>query len=193
LRPHKLLQFNTLILASGLTKVTSGNPQWGDMKNALQTPSIWDRLMAAGRASASGLPAAHPSQSPEQVHASIARDLEDLFNTRLALPANMLDHYKACRQTILNFGLMDFAALCLGSSEDQQIICAYVTETIYLFEPRLCDVFTAIVPVIDSTNRLDVVIHATIKGQGAGPRVKFNAMLQPSTLQYAVRQARSTK
>jgi type VI secretion system protein ImpF len=127
------------------------------------------------------------------VHASIARDLEDLFNTRLALPANMLDHYKACRQTILNFGLMDFAALCLGSSEDQQTICAYVTETIRRFEPRLSDVFTSIAPVIDSTNRLDVVIHATIKGASSGARVQFNAMLQPSTLQYAVSHARGPK
>jgi type VI secretion system protein ImpF len=151
-------------------------------------PGIWDRLMAAGKAPAQ-LGRSH--QSLAQLHASIARDLEDLFNTRLALPANTLDHYKACRQTILNFGLMDFAALCLGSSEDQKIICAYVTETINRFEPRLCDVFTMIAPAIDSTNRLDVVIHATLKAHASGPRVKFNAMLQPSTLQYAISQASS--
>jgi predicted component of type VI protein secretion system len=57
----------------------------------------------------------------------------------------------------------------------------------------LSDVFTSIAPVIDSTNRLDVVIHATIKGQASGSRVKFNAMLQPSTLQYAVSRARVIK
>jgi type VI secretion system protein ImpF len=158
------------------------------MKTVTHPPSIWDRLMAAGAA-----PIASPSPSLEQLHASIAHDLEDLFNTRLALRPNTLDHYKACRQTILNFGLMDFAALCLGSSEDQHIICAYVTETIHRFEPRLCDVFTSIAPVIDSTNRLDVVIHASIKGLGGATRVKFNAMLQPSTLQYAVTQARNAK
>jgi type VI secretion system protein ImpF len=157
------------------------------MKRDVIVPGIWDRLMAAGR---SGLTAGGSCQSPGQLHASIARDLEDLFNTRLALPADALAKYKACRQTILNFGLMDFAALCLGSSDDQKIICAYVTETINRFEPRLTHVLTSIAPVIDSTNRLDVVIHATIKGQASGARVKFNAMLQPSTLQYAVSQAR---
>ncbi|MDQ2819164.1 MAG: type VI secretion system baseplate subunit TssE [Pseudomonadota bacterium] len=151
------------------------------MDKASFLPGIWDRLMAAGHSPA--------RQSLAQLHAAIARDLEDLFNTRLALPADTLDKFSACRQTILNFGLMDFAALCLGSSEDQRIICAYVTETITRFEPRLEDIFTAIAPAIDSTNRLDVVIHATIKSHGAGPRVQFNAMLQPSTLQYAVRQA----
>lgn len=151
-------------------------------------PGIWDRLMAAGSVPA---PSGRSSQSLGQLHASIARDLEDLFNTRLALPADLLDRYKACRQTILNFGLMDFAALCLGSSEDQKIICAYVTETINRFEPRLRDVFTVIAPAIDSTNRLDVVIHATLKAHASGPRLKFNALLQPSTLQYAVRQAGS--
>lgn len=155
------------------------------MKTDVRLPSIWDRLMSAGKA-----PAGRSFQSPAQLHGAIARDLEDLFNTRLALPAGTLDHYKACRATILNFGLMDFAALCLGSSDDQQIICAYVTETIHRFEPRLADVCTSIAPVIDSTNRLDVVIQATIKGQAAGLRVKFNAMLQPSTLQYAISQAR---
>jgi type VI secretion system protein ImpF len=159
------------------------------MKKDLFLPGIWDRLMAASQAPVSS----RPTQSFVQLHASIARDLEDLFNTRLALPANTLDNYKACRQTILNFGLMDFAALCLGSSDDQEIICAYVKETINRFEPRLCDVFTSIAPAIDSTNRLDVVIHGTIKGHASGARVKFNAMLQPSTLQYAVSQARVPK
>ena len=159
------------------------------MKKDLFLPGIWDRLMAAGQAPAPGTPSTRPTQSLAQLHASIARDLEDLFNTRLALPASTLDNYTACRQTILNFGLMDFAALCLGSSDDQKIICAYVTEIINRFEPRLGDVFTSIAPAIDSTNRLDVVIHATIKG-AARARVKFNAMLQPSTLQYAVTQAR---
>lgn len=149
--------------------------------------------MAASRASATGVSFSRPSQSLAELHGSIARDLENLFNTRLALPAHTLDNYKACRQTILNFGLMDFAALCLGSSDDQKIICAYVTETIHRFEPRLCDVFTSIAPTIDSTNRLDVVIHATIKGHASGARVKFNALLQPSTLQYAVSQARGAK
>jgi type VI secretion system protein ImpF len=153
------------------------------MGTATFLPGIWDRLMAAGQGPT--------HQTLAQLHASIARDLEDLFNTRLALPADVLDKYKACRQTILNFGLMDFAALCLGSSEDQHIICAYVTDTIRRFEPRLSDVFTAIAPALDATNRLDVVIHATIKGHAAGTRVKFNALLQPSTLQYAVREARA--
>lgn len=151
------------------------------MDKASFLPGIWDRLMAAGESPT--------HQSVAQLHAAIARDLEDLFNTRLALPADTLDKFSACRQTILNFGLMDFAALCLGSSDDQRIICAYVTETVQRFEPRLSDVLTTITPAIDSTNRLDVVIRATIKGDGAEPRVQFNAMLQPSTLQYAVRQA----
>ncbi len=163
------------------------------MKTDLFLPGIWDRLMAASQPPVSGASSTRPAQTLAQLHASIARDLEDLFNTRLALPASTLDHYKACRQTVLNFGLMDFAALCLGSSDDQKIICAYVTETIHRFEPRLCNVFTSIAPAIDSTNRLDVVIHATIKGAASGARVKFNALLQPSTLQYAVSQARGPK
>lgn len=155
------------------------------MKRDSFVPCIWDRLMAAGKA-----PATQVAQAGAQRHAAIARDLEDLFNTRMALPADTLDDYKACRQTILNFGMMDFAALCLGSSDDQHIICAYVTETIRRFEPRLTDVTTSIAPALDSTNRLDVVIQATIKGDAAGRRVKFNAMLQPSTLQYAISEAR---
>lgn len=157
------------------------------MKQVLFVACIWDRMMDAGKAQA----ASGQLQSLSQLHGAIARDLEDLFNTRLALPSSTLEPYPACRQTILNFGLMDFAALCLGSSDDQHIICAYVTETIRRFEPRLCDVVTAIAPALDSTNRLDVVIHATIKGHAAGPRVKFNALLQPSTLQYAISQART--
>lgn len=164
------------------------------MKRDLFVPCIWDRLMAAGKAPITGAPPSKPLSRPTppgaQLHAAIARDLEDLFNTRMALPAATLDDYKSCRQTILNFGMMDFAALCLGSSDDQQIICAYVTETIGRFEPRLTNVATSIAPALDATNRLDVVIQATIKGDGSGRTVKFNAMLQPSTLQYAISEAR---
>lgn len=154
------------------------------MQKHLFSPSIWSRLMAGGDASA---PAALTSQQAlADLKAAIAHDLEDLFNTRLALPAGALDRFKACRNSILNFGLMDFAALSLGSSEDRKIICEYLKEVIDRFEPRLCNVRADIVIARDATNRLDFVIQATIKGHASSEQIAFNAMLQPSTLHYSI-------
>ncbi|HZV66089.1 MAG TPA: type VI secretion system baseplate subunit TssE [Telluria sp.] len=158
------------------------------MQKHLFASSIWDRLMAAGEA----VPAVRAgSQTLPELKAAIAHDLEDMFNTRVALPAGMLDRFKACRHSILNFGLMDFAALCLASSEDRKIICDYLKEVINRFEPRLCNVRADIVIGRGATNRLDFVIQATLKDQGSAEQIEFNAMLQPSTLQYSISQAAS--
>ncbi len=161
------------------------------MQNPSLASSIWDRLMAAGE---EGERRGNSSrQTLSELKASIARDLEDLFNTRVALPAGTLDRYKACRHSILNFGLMDFAALCLGSSEDRDIICAYLKQVIDRFEPRLFNVRAGVVMRPGATNRLDFVIQATLKGHALTEQIEFNAMLQPSTLQYSVSQTTSVR
>lgn len=73
----------------------------------------------------------------EQLKASVARDLEALLNTRVAIPEEQLSMYPRCRTSVLNYGVRDFAGMCLTSSEDRKIICDYLKVAIQCYEPRL--------------------------------------------------------
>ncbi|MES2297037.1 MAG: type VI secretion system baseplate subunit TssE [Pseudomonadota bacterium] len=145
--------------------------------------SVWHRLLAAGD---SDRPANEVRLTLDELKASVARDLEDLLNTRVALPPGHLDDYPLCRRSIYNYGLEDFAALCLTSSEDRKLICTYIEKAIERFEPRLGDVVAKVATHDGAINRLDFLISGTLKAHSTSRRVEFNAMLQPSTLHYSV-------
>ena len=73
--------------------------------------TVWDRLIEPISPSAG-----HHTPLPlslAQYKRNLARDLEVLLNTRVAILAQELEPYPACRDSIVNFGLADFAQLCL--------------------------------------------------------------------------------
>lgn len=153
------------------------------------TPGLLDRLMDE-RGEPGG---AAQRLSIEQIKDHVARDLEALLNTRAALPAQAFDEFPLARASILNYGLLDFAGFCMTSDEDRAAICAALTSAIEAHEPRLKDVSASIEAAAGSVNRLDFVIHARLAlhgddeaGNGNGS-VDFSAVLQPSSLHYAIR------
>jgi len=147
------------------------------------TPGVLDRLMDERREAG----AASPRLTIEQIKDLVARDLEALLNTRVALAPGIFDEFPQARASILNYGLADFAAFCLTSAEDRAAICASIKTAIETHEPRLKDVSAALVPVPGSVNRLDFVINARLALADTGDAVNFSAVLQPSSLHYAVR------
>jgi type VI secretion system protein ImpF len=147
-------------------------------------PSLWHRLMAAGESEPQHIPIIQ--QSFEQLKASVAHDLEDLLNTRVAIPTDRLASYPRCRKSIFNYGLIDFAAFCTTSAEDRKAICRHVNTAIARFEPRLTHVQVDIFIEQSSTNRIDFVISGKLKARPFD-RIEFNAMLQPSSLRYSVK------
>lgn len=138
-------------------------------------PGLLDRLMGA----------AQHSPGLEQLKACVARDLEALLNTRAGCPPQAFDDYPQARASILNYGLLDFAAFNLGSSEDRAAVEASLKDAIERHEPRLRNV-SATLHENTSVNRLDFVIHATLELDGMAEAVNFDAMLQPSSLHYAI-------
>lgn len=147
------------------------------------TPGVLDRLMDERREAG----AAASRLTTEQIKDLVARDLEALLNTRVALAPGVFDEFPQARASILNYGLADFAAFCLTSAEDRAAICASIKTAIETHEPRLKDVSASLVPVPGSVNRLDFVINARLALPDAGDAVNFSAVLQPSSLHYAVR------
>jgi type VI secretion system protein ImpF len=151
------------------------------MNNTL--PGLLDRLM--------GQQAQPGRASVEQLKDNVARDLEALLNARVGLPSDAIDAYPLARASILNYGLTDFAAFCLSSSEDRAAICACLKDAIERHEPRLKNVSAVLAPGQGGVNRLSFVINATLHaGPGAAVvPVNFNAVLQPSSLNYAISKA----
>jgi len=145
------------------------------------TPGLLDRLMNER--------ADHSPINAEQLKASVARDLEALLNTRVAVEAALLEGFPAARASILRYGLVDFAALCLTSSLDRAAICAGIEAAIATHEPRLCEVKAVLEPDAGDVNRLHFAIHARLNVDGLAEPVNFNAVLQPSSLQYEIRQS----
>lgn len=147
--------------------------------------SVWDRLIGPLRASTG-----HPDPmrlTLEQYKRVIARDLEALLNTRIATPEEELAAYPACRNSIVNFGLADFAQLCLTSSEDRKEICDRLTAAIERHEPRLRHVRARLVSESGTINRLSFAISGQLRARTGDDRVQFDVMLEPSSLHYSIR------
>jgi type VI secretion system protein ImpF len=150
-------------------------------------PGLLDRLMGE-----------HPGggvarMSIEQLKDSVARDLEALLNTRAAIPPARFNDYPRARASILNYGLADFAGMCLTSSEDRAAICASIKAAIETHEPRLTEVSASLEAEAGAVNRLNFVITARLVAEPGAEPVNFNAVLQPSSLRYSISRAQRQK
>jgi len=148
------------------------------------TPGLLDRLMDERRD-------AVPDTSGTRIGIegfkdSVARDLEALLNTRIALDAGDLAGYPHARASLLQYGLVDFAGYCLTSSIDRAAICASIEAAIAAHEPRLSDVRAVFEPDAGAVNRLQFAIHARLALGGQHEAINFNAVLQPSSLHYDI-------
>jgi type VI secretion system protein ImpF len=154
-------------------------------------PGLLDRLMDPRLHVQNGV---LPRMSVDQLKDSVARDLEALLNTRLAVPAATFDAHPEARKSILNYGLVDFAGYCLSSSDERAAICASLVAAVAAHEPRLSGVSAALESEPGSVNRLHFVINGTLMLESGTEAVNFNAVLQPSSLHYAIsRAARSPR
>jgi len=147
-------------------------------------PGLLDRLMGDTPPAAPG-----GRLAIEQLKDSVARDLEALLNTRVGIAPALLAGYPEARASILNYGLVDFAGFCLSSSEDRTAICASLKDAIERHEPRLKNVSAALEADAGGVNRLHFVINATLQVAQDTEPVNFNAVLQPSSLHYAISKA----
>jgi type VI secretion system protein ImpF len=145
-------------------------------------PGLLDRLMDERPDAGRGAPL-----TSEQLKDSVARDLEALLNTRLAFDPAILNAFPEARASMLHYGLQDFAGYCLTSSLDRAAVCASIQDAIEAHEPRLREVTATLEATPGSVNRLSFIIHARLSLPDSSEPVNFNAVLQPSSLHYAVK------
>lgn len=149
------------------------------------TPGFFDRLLGTSVRGAGN--ATVTRMTAEDFKDSVARDLEALLNTRSVIPENALQGYPECSNSLVTYGLTDFADRSLSSPSDRAHICQCLEKTIARHEPRLRNVKATLEVRDDSTvNRLKFSITALLVARASQEPVNFDALLQPSTLQYSI-------
>lgn len=151
-------------------------------------PGLLDKLMGNNASAASSGTVMRLSMDEIKDH--VARDLEDLLNTRSVLPHDSLKSYPECAQSIVAYGLRDFAGLSLASTDDRAAICRALEQAISRHEPRLKNVVASLEVREGSINCLSFAISALLVVHSAREAVNFDAVLQPSSLHYSINKAR---
>jgi len=151
-------------------------------------PGLFDRLMNPHGAATSG--GTLLRLSLEEMKDVVARDLENLLNTRSVIAASLLKKYPECSNSIVTYGLNDFAGLSLSSTDDQAYICRCLENAIDRHEPRLRNVRVSLEVREEAINCVNFAIAALLVLNSAQEPVNFDAVLQPSSLHYTISKAR---
>lgn len=149
------------------------------------TPGLFDRLDDDDK-HAPGSKRDARARAVEDARRSITGDLEALLNTRSALLPPSLAPYPAVSGSIVNYGLIDFAGMCMSSDTDQQEICRAVRLAIERHEPRLDKVAVTLQASKGAINRVQFVITARLKSAPLAEPMSFNAVFRPSLQRYSI-------
>lgn len=149
-------------------------------------PGLFDKLLAGPEGHAVTI----SRLSLDEIKDTVARDLESLLNTRSALSTDIFKKFPECSKSIAAYGLNDFAGRSLMSADDRAYICKSLELTIGRHEPRLKNVRASLEIDTNSINRLNIAISALLVIKEEQEPVKFDALLQPSSLQYSISKAR---
>jgi type VI secretion system protein ImpF len=124
------------------------------------------------------------------LQAAIRRDLQALLNARRPW-ASTPDSHAALRNSILGYGLPDFAAGAFNSPAAREALCKEIASTIRRFEPRLSNV---VVKLRDRAETMDPLLRIRIEGvlrmegedAGDAEVVSFDTVLDATTTDMAV-------
>ena len=156
---------------------------------AKYAPTLFDRLAdLAPREPAERYPLR--MISAEELKESVARDLEALLNARCAYGNDVFDGFPHARQSMCSYGMNDFVGLSLANPADRNFICRSLERTIAIHEKRLKQVMVALEVDNKTVNRLKFTINALLVVHPSTEPVHFDALLQPSTLQYSVNKSK---
>jgi type VI secretion system protein ImpF len=149
--------------------------------------SLFDRLMAAHQEVPDGV---MPTYTIDQLRDAVAIDLERLLNTRAALHPEAEQLGQQGRRSVLSFGVRDFAAYVLSSSEDQRHMARSLTQAIEIHEPRLQKVSVGFHSDAAQGAMLQFSIRATLVVKPLKEAVSFDAVLSPEASRYHVTPSR---
>ena len=151
-------------------------------------PPLLDRLFDA--APLSPAEPLRPTLSLEQLKDTVARDLESLLNARRGSTRESMQGHPFAGESVLAFGLDNFASMSMASTVDRASICRSIERAIHDHEPRLHNVRVDLDKRDAATQKLRFSIHAMLVVHPLHEPVNFDAVLQTTTQNYAVQPAR---
>ena len=121
------------------------------------------------------------------IHNGIARDLENLLNTRSEGARMIPEAFKESRASSLTYGILDFSSYSLLSPHDRDRIRRSLEQAIALHESRLSRVRVQLEPQRELDRALRFRIDALMDLGEDDEKVLFDAVLQLNTQSYIVR------
>lgn len=140
--------------------------------------TLFDRLLPEQEEQLKG-------QSIQELRDAVARDLEDLLNSRVAKLENIED-YQWVKKSILQFGIIDFVGLSTANPSDRDKICQSIQHSIVAHEPRLTQIKVEMVLDEQNMGSLCLSIQAFLNIHPLYEPVVFDALLKPTTQQYVI-------
>ena len=115
---------------------------------------------------------------PEQLQASIGRELSRLFNTRSRLPPSEFHQNSG---TVIDYGVPDFSALYARRGDDVELLESALAQAVTLFEPRLTNVSVKVQALVNRADAATVTVGADVTIGLKAQRVSFELEMNPST------------
>ena len=124
--------------------------------------------------------------SLQELRESVASDLEDLLNSRMAKLDHLIDQFPLAKQSILQFGIIDFVGLSTANPSDRDKICQSIERSIAAHEPRLKQIKVEMLLDDQNMGALYLSIQAYLNIHPLFEPVIFDAVLKPTTQQYVI-------
>ena len=131
-------------------------------------------------------PHARQGLSVQELRESVASDLEDLLNSRMAQLGKAVEDFPLAKRSILQFGILDFVGLSTANPADRDKICRSIEQSIAAHEPRLKQVKVEMLMEGHNMGALCLSIQAYLNIHPLYEPVIFDALLKPATQQYVI-------
>ncbi|TCB50759.1 type VI secretion system baseplate subunit TssE [Acinetobacter sp. ANC 4779] len=141
--------------------------------------TLFDRLLPENEQNYQG-------RTLQQLRESVASDLEDLLNSRMAKLDDLIDDFPLAKQSILQFGIIDFVGLSTANPTDRDKICQSLEQSIAAHEPRLRQIKVEMLLDGHNMGALCLSIQAYLNIHPIFEPVVFDALLKPTTQQYVI-------
>ena len=141
--------------------------------------TLFDRLLPTDAQQTQGL-------SLQELRESVAADLEDLLNSRVAKLDQLIDDFPLVKKSILQFGIIDFVGLSTANPTDRDKICQSIEQSIAAHEPRLKQIRVEMLMDGHNMGALCLSIQAYLNIHPLYEPVVFDALLKPTTQQYVI-------
>lgn len=149
-------------------------------------PSLLDRLLDLEPASHRDVLPTR-AESVRELHRAVQRDLDNLLNARNAF-FDLPSDFTECGQSVLTYGLPDFAAMTISTGRDQNRLRQAIEAAIRAFEPRLTAVVATLAPSSPTDRSIRLHVEARLVMDPSPEAVAFDIVMPLNSGTYEVKE-----